>query len=177
MINRISRFILKVRTKFYCILHSNLHCQKGSTIDKYVEIDRSGRIEIGCNTSISKWVVFKNWGGYIKIGNNCTINSFSHLSGNGGIEIGNDVRIASHTTIISANHNFDKIDKPIFMQGETRELITIGDDCWIGSGARILTGVKIGKGSVIGAGSVVVKDVPEYSVVVGVPGRVIKSRK
>lgn len=54
--------------------------------------------------------------------------------------------------------------------------IKIGDDVWIGTDALILSGVKIGRGSVIAAGSVVVKDVPPYSVVGGVPARVIKYR-
>jgi acetyltransferase-like isoleucine patch superfamily enzyme len=50
------------------------------------------------------------------------------------------------------------------------------NDCWLGSGVKVLDGVTIGKGSVIGAGSVVTKDIPELSVAVGVPARVIKKR-
>jgi acetyltransferase-like isoleucine patch superfamily enzyme len=52
----------------------------------------------------------------------------------------------------------------------------IEDDCWLGSGVKVLDGVTIGKGSVIGAGSVVTKNIPPFSVAVGVPARVIKSR-
>ena len=55
--------------------------------------------------------------------------------------------------------------------------IIIEDDCWIGMGAIICPDVKIGRGCVIGAGAVVVDDIPEYSVAVGVPTKVIKSRK
>jgi acetyltransferase-like isoleucine patch superfamily enzyme len=52
----------------------------------------------------------------------------------------------------------------------------IEDDCWLGDGVKVLDGVTIGRGSVIGAGAVVTKDIPPFSVAVGVPARVIKSR-
>lgn len=53
---------------------------------------------------------------------------------------------------------------------------SIGADCWIGAGANIVGGVTIGDGCVIGAGAVVTKDIEPYSIVVGIPGRVIKKR-
>lgn len=52
--------------------------------------------------------------------------------------------------------------------------VTIGNDCWIGGNTVILAGVTIGKGSTIGAGSIVTRDIPEFSVAVGVPAKVIK---
>ena len=55
--------------------------------------------------------------------------------------------------------------------------IKIMNDVWIGTGVRILDGVTIGRGSVIGAGSVVTKSIPDYSVAVGAPAKVIKKRK
>lgn len=59
---------------------------------------------------------------------------------------------------------------------EEKAKTNIGNDVWIGNGAIIINGVTIGDGSIIGAGAVVTKDIPPYSVVVGVPGRVIKKR-
>ena len=52
----------------------------------------------------------------------------------------------------------------------------IGRDCWIGEGAVILDGVTVGNGCVIAAGAVVTKDVPDFSIVGGVPARVLKRR-
>ena len=69
-----------------------------------------------------------------------------------------------------------KPEQPIMKQGVKREFVKIEDDCWIAANTVILAGVTIGKGSVIAAGSVVNKDVPPYSVVAGVPAKVIKSR-
>jgi acetyltransferase-like isoleucine patch superfamily enzyme len=115
-------------------------------------------------------------GGWIKIGNNCTVNSFAVLYGHGGLEIGNGVRISAHVVIVPMNHIYKNPAIPIWMQGETRKGIKIEDDVWIGAGAKVLDGVKIGKGSVIGAGAVVTEDIPSYSVAVGVPAKVIKKR-
>ena len=61
-------------------------------------------------------------------------------------------------------------------QQGTKKGIVIEDDVWIGSGCKILDGITIGKGSVIGAGTVCTKDVEPYSVIVGVPGKLLKRR-
>jgi acetyltransferase-like isoleucine patch superfamily enzyme len=151
-------------------------CWKGFIYFWTARVYRGGRINIGDNTRIARWCVFREYGGSITIGSNCSINSFCHFSGNGGIRIGDNVLIATQCVLISANHSFDDITKPISSQGETRAPIIIENDCWLGAGVKVLMGVRIGKGSVIGAGSVVTHDVPPYSVVVGVPGRIIKCR-
>ncbi|NLG26918.1 MAG: acyltransferase, partial [Chloroflexi bacterium] len=67
--------------------------------------------------------------------------------------------------------------RPMRDQGVAREPIVIEDDCWIASGAIVLAGVTIGRGSVVAAGSVVTHDVPPYSVVAGMPARVLRSRR
>ncbi|GGG07680.1 hypothetical protein GCM10010913_31840 [Paenibacillus aceti] len=117
------------------------------------------------------------YGGSIEIGENCSINSFCHINGNGGLKIGNNVRIATNCTLIPANHIFSDPNIPITFQGETREGITIEDDVWLGAGVKVLDGVVIGRGSVIGAGSVVNKSIPPFSIAVGIPAKVIKKRK
>ena len=170
--NSFNRFVQTIRYGKF----RNLSIKKTAIIEKDVEIDKTGYITIGEKSIIRRWTVLRTYGGYISIGNNCSINSFCHLSGNGGIEIGDNVLIASHTVIVSSNHIFINTNIPIKNQSETRKLVKIEDDCWLGSGAIILEGVTIHRGSVIGAGSVITRDVPAYSVVVGVPGRIIKKR-
>lgn len=91
--------------------------------------------------------------------------------------IGNYVMMGEDCTIITRNHRFDRIDIPMMYQGfEEEQPVIIGDDVWIGDRVTILPGVKIGNGSIIAAGAVVTHDVPEYSIVGGVPARIIKSR-
>ena len=92
--------------------------------------------------------------------------------------IGDDVMMGENVTIITRNHRFSRTDKPMMDQGfEEERPVYIGNDVWIGDKATILAGVKIGNGCIIGAGSVVTKDVPDYSVVAGVPAKIIKNRK
>jgi acetyltransferase-like isoleucine patch superfamily enzyme len=134
-------------------------------------------IEIGSGTWLFYHSILNTSGGWIKVGNDCTVNSFAVLYGNGGLEIGNGVRIAPHVVIAAMNHRFENPDIPIWKQRIKAEGIKIGDDVWIGAGAKVLDGVTIGRGSVIGAGAVVTDNIPPYSVAVGVPARVIKKRK
>lgn len=94
-----------------------------------------------------------------------------------GTIIGSHVMMGAEVIIFSRNHNTDKTDIPMCQQGfGPSEPVTIGNDVWIGSRVILLPGVTIGDGCVIGAGAVVAKSVPPYSVVVGNPAKVIKSR-
>jgi acetyltransferase-like isoleucine patch superfamily enzyme len=112
----------------------------------------------------------------ISIGQDTFIGPGVCIAGPGDIKIGKHCLIAAHTGIYANNHNFTDPIKPIKYQGITHKGIVIEDDCWLGHGVKVLDGVTIGKGSVIGAGAVVTKDIPAYSIAVGVPARVIKSR-
>ncbi len=113
----------------------------------------------------------------IEICEGTCIGPYSCISGPGHIKIGKRCLIASHVGIYANNHNFADLTRYICEQGITRKGIVIEDDCWLGSGVKVLDGVTIGQGSVIGAGAVVTKNIPPYSVAVGIPARVVSSRK
>ena len=103
-----------------------------------------------------------------------------------GIYFGNNILIATGAYIRAGNHSFDHTDTPINTQGHFAHTITFQDkeysivienDVWIGANACILSGAHIGKGSIIAAGAVVTnKQFPPYSIIGGVPAKVIKSR-
>ncbi len=121
-------------------------------------------------------------GAYFGDGSEIEIGDYSGIGINcqtcGPIKIGNDVMMGPEVIILTQNHKFDRLDIPMWQQGfRPPEQVVIGDDVWIGSRAIILPGIRIGKGAIIGAGAVVTKDVPEYAVVGGNPGKVIKFRK
>ena len=86
--------------------------------------------------------------------------------------------IASFVSMYAANHNFEDPNIPIRDQGmTTKGGIKIEDDVWIGTHVVILDGITIGKGSVISAGSIVTQDVEPYSIVAGVPAKIIRYRE
>ncbi|MDJ0687947.1 MAG: DapH/DapD/GlmU-related protein [Xenococcaceae cyanobacterium MO_188.B32] len=114
--------------------------------------------------------------GYIEIDECVYIGPYSCVAGPGPVKIGKSCLIGSHSGIYGNNHNFADPKHEIREQGITFKGITIEEDCWLGTGAKVLDGVTIGQGSVIGAGAVVTKDIPSYSVAVGVPAKVIAQR-
>lgn len=118
---------------------------------------------------------------YIGFKNSVTIGQYCHINENVFIQsaiIGSHVMIAPNVSILKSSHNFKFTDIPMIKQGESEGLAPIiCDDVWIGRNAVILPGIKIGKGSIIGAGAIVTKNVEEYSIVGGVPAKLIKKRR
>lgn len=94
--------------------------------------------------------------------------------------IGDLTMLAADVQIVANDHGFERSDLPIRVAPQTINptLITtkIGADVWIGQRAIVIHGVNIQRGSIVAAGSVVTKDVPRYSIVAGVPAKVIKMR-
>ena len=105
-----------------------------------------------------------------------SIGEYSFIAANGGVRIGPNVVIGHHVSVITSNHRFDDPMRPIAEQGVQLRSIEIGDNVWVGSGARILAGVTIGDGAVIGANSVVTRSVAPGAVVAGVPARWLRQR-
>lgn len=112
----------------------------------------------------------------ITVGDHVSFNEYDWIDGNGGIEIGNYVSIGPRVSIVSFEHGHEDIEVPIKRQKKVYNKIKIEDNVWIGAGAFIKSGVTIGMGSIIGAGSVVLHDVEPYSIVGGVPAKVLKKR-
>lgn len=137
---------------------------------------------IGTNVSVGSPFIC-DYGCNIYLGSNVSINMNCTFVDCNKITIGNNVLIASNVQIYTATHpielnerltpNWNKESGEYFCRTYALP-VTIGDGCWIGGGVIILHGVSIGNGCVIGAGSVVTKDIPENSVAVGNPCRVIR---
>lgn len=112
----------------------------------------------------------------ISIDERTYIGPYVCMWGPGNIKIGKNCLIAAHTGILANSHVFDEPIRNLEDKCVARQGIIIEDDCWLGHKVTVLDGVTIGKGSVIGAGAVVARDIPPYSVAVGIPARVVKSR-
>jgi len=162
---------------------SNIFVGQNSTICKHsvLEVDAidlsESKIVIGDHTLISSFVILRTYGGAIRIGDSCFINSFSALYGHGDLVIGNNCLIEPQVTVIPVNYGFKNRDIPFRQQTPTMKGITIGDDVWIGAGVTILDGCTIGDGCIVGAGAVVTKSVEPYTIVAGVPAKKIGMRE
>lgn len=119
-----------------------------------------------------------NFGGGldIEIGDNSDIGINANIPGN--TIIGDNVLMGPNCYIFASNHEFKDVNIPMKKQGFTeKKQAIIGDDVWIGRNVTLTPGRHISSGTIVGAGCVLTKDFPEYSVVGGNPGRLIRMRK
>lgn len=164
------------------VRHRNAHIHPSCRISPEARIcPRDGLIEIGAESQVALGAAVQ---GNVRIGDHSSVQAYTSLVGygkpddlNGRITIGSGVRIAPYVFIIAANHRFEDPERPIYQQGLAYAPVTIEDDVWIGARVAVTAGVTIGRGSVIGAGAVVTRDIPPYSIAVGVPAKVVKSRR
>ena len=151
-------------------------------IDSFVHLEGisdhpEGGIELGDGNYVHNFsVISATYSGYVRTGRDCSFNPGTQIFGAGGVEIGDNVLVGGMTAIIGYSHEFEDHAQPIFQQPITAKGIRIGDDVWLGAHVTVLDGVKIGDGSVVGAGSVVTHDVPPYTIVAGVPARLLRAR-
>lgn len=126
-------------------------------IDKGVDIRAAGRLEVGDNVVLSRNVL---------------------INAAGSVNIGHNVMIGYSSKILSANHSIPSAGKgPIRLSGHNLKPVVIEDDAWIGANAVVLPGVRIGRGAVVAAGAVVTKDVGPYTIVGGIPAKLIRERE
>lgn len=144
------------------------------SVNKKPLIVNRGYLELGdevrvwSNINLSK--IFVEEGAKLIVGRNSRING-AHISASTEVRIGENVRIAPYVIII--DDDYHDVQDHFGAQGK-KSPITIEDNVWIAMSAKILKGVTVGKGSVIATSAVVTKDVPPFSIVAGVPAKVIK---
>lgn len=155
--------------------HYRMTKGKKGLLIRYILLKTLGK-SIGENVSIHSGVYMFNVE-ELSIGDNVSIHPMSYIEAKGGVTISSDISIAHGVTILSVNHIFSDPLLPIKDQGIVYKETKIESDVWIGAKASILAGVTVGKGSVIAAGAVITKDIEEYVVVAGIPGKIISKRK
>ncbi len=153
-------------------------------ISDHVEINALSKkgIVMGDNVSIHRQTiiectgVIRELGEGLTIGNNVGIAQNCFIQVRGFVSIGSNVMFGPNVSIFSENHGFERTDVPMIKQTTVRKGVVIEDDVWLGTQSVILDGVTIGKGSIVAAGAIVNVNVPPYSIVAGVPAKIIKSR-
>lgn len=157
-------------------IHIGNHCRIARQAIIRANTDDCKSIFLGDNVSVQENSLISANRGHVAIGDNSWLGPNSVVYGNGGVDIGKNVLVASHCVINTVSHNFSCTEMPMNDQGTNIDPVIIEDDVWIGTGAVILQGVCIGRGSIIGAGSVVTRSIPPFSIAVGVPARVTGNR-
>jgi acetyltransferase-like isoleucine patch superfamily enzyme len=136
----------------------------------------AGRLVVGPWCWIGDGVALRSHVGRITVGAKVVIGGGTTVNSHLDVSIGDGVLIADDVHITDFDHRTERLDVPIKDQGIVTAPVRIGPDVWLGRGVTVLRGVDIGRGSVIGAHSVVTRDIPAYSVAVGAPARVVRSR-
>ena len=165
------------RPRWYIRLLAPLyqHRGRGSKIYHSVRMDTPPyrRFWLGRQSVVESYCCINNAvgdvtiGDYTRIGIHCTVI--------GPVCIGSHVNLAQGITVTALNHIFKDSSRRIDEQGVSTKPVVIGDDVWIGANAVILPGVTIGSHCVVAAGAVVTKDVPNHTLVGGIPAKVIKN--
>jgi len=145
---------------------------------KYIKIEKGFTTGIGCRLEAYPEDGIKTT---LFVGENVQINDYVHITAMKKVQIGNNVLLASKIYISDCSHGFygnspihSHPDIPPMQREYNINGIEIMDNVWIGESVSVLPGVTIGKGAIIGANSVVSKSIPEYTIAVGSPARVIK---
>lgn len=164
------------RPRWYVRLLAPLyqHRGKGSKIYGSVRMDTPPyrKFSLGTHSVVESYSCINNAVGDVVIGDHTRIGIHNTIIG--PVTIGSHVNLAQGITVTALNHNFENIKERIDSQGITTKQVVINDDVWIGANAVILPGVTIGRHAVVAAGAVVTTDVPENTVVGGVPAKIIK---
>jgi acetyltransferase-like isoleucine patch superfamily enzyme len=153
-----------------------------AAIDDNVLLDASGTGEegmtLGDQVIVSRNCIIQGKSGPVSIGDKADIGANTLLTSGGGIDIEPSVLIAGNCYIGGSRYFTKRLDIPIMEQGwYTRGPVRIGTGSWLGANVTVLDGVRIGKGCIVGAGSLVTKDLPDNTVAIGKPARVVRFRK
>lgn len=152
-----------------------------TVIDDNCLLDAKGEentgIRIGSGVFIGRNSILSCKNGDIVLEDNVNIGFNSEVFSGNNVTIGRDTLVAAYCYFIGGDHDAASMDTAVLHQGSTARGIRIGSNGWFGAGVKVLDGVTVGEQCVVGAGAVVTKDLPAYSVSLGVPARVIRDRR
>lgn len=162
----------KINLKLLHHLGKGVILEDGVLIFHPENISISDNVYVGHNTILKAY--YKN---KLIIGEGTWVGQQCFFHSAGGINIGKNVGIGPGVKIITSSHMDSTPNEPILHQSLKFTPVTIEDNSDLGINSVIMPGVTIKKGTQVGAGAVVTKSFPEYSVIAGVPARLIRVRK
>lgn len=135
-----------------------------------------GRLEIGRWVHIGDGNSIRCHEGSLRIGDKVVMGKENTVNCYLDVEIGAATIVADWVYVTDFDHVIVDVHRPIKDQGIVKSPVRIGPDCWVGVKVSVLRGTRIGRGCVLGAHAVVRGDIPEFSVAVGAPARVVRNR-
>jgi galactoside O-acetyltransferase len=150
----------------------------GLRLDTGIRITGWGNISMGDNVSVMRLCALHAHNGKLRIGSNVSINVNSCIvpADGGRVDIADDVLIAQNVVIRASDHRHDAIDRPINRQGHIGGEIHIEEGAWIGANSVVTRDVRIGAHAIVAAGAVVTRNVAPFTIVGGVPAKLIRHR-
>lgn len=168
-------------------LNNLRHISFGANVilDDYVEIQglSTGGVCLGNNVSLGRGCLVRPTGNYggrvgqgLSMGDGSSMGPFGYIGCSGRVTIGCNVMMGPRVSIFAENHITRDVNRPIRDQGVYWDPVVIEDDVWLGSNSVVLPGVRVGQGAVVASGAVVTRDVEPFTVVGGVPARLLRRR-
>jgi acetyltransferase-like isoleucine patch superfamily enzyme len=152
----------------------------GVTIDDLVVLDAKGTanrgIDIGNGVFLGRGTILSCKDGDIALGDHTNLGFHCEIFSGSSVTVGAHGLFAAQAYLVGGGHEFEAADVAVVDQPRTSRGIALGDNVWLGTGAKVLDGVRIGKGAVIGANAVVTADVPEGVIAAGVPAKALRRR-
>jgi acetyltransferase-like isoleucine patch superfamily enzyme len=150
------------------------------TIDDLVVLDAKGTanqgITLGHGVFLGRGTILSCKDGDITLGDHVNVGFHSEIFSGSSVTVGRHGLFAAYTYLVGGGHEFEATDRAVLEQPRSSRGITLGDNVWLGAGAKVLDGVRLGNDVVVGAGAVVTADLPDGAVAVGVPARVVRRR-
>jgi len=149
-------------------------------VDDLVLLDAKGTtnegITVGRGVFLGRGTILSCKDGDIVLGDSVNIGFHSEIFSGSIVRVGRDGLFAAYTYLIGGGHEFERAGMPVIEQRRTSRGIVLGDNVWLGTGAKVLDGVSIGSDVVVGANAVVTEDLPDGVVAAGIPARVLRRR-
>ena len=133
-------------------------------------------ITLGQGVFLGRGTILSCKDGDIVLGDHVNIGFHSEIFSGSSVTVGRPGLFAAYTYLVGGGHEFERGDLAVLEQPRSSRGITLGDNVWLGAGAKVLDGVRLGDDVVVGAGAVVTSDLPAGAIAVGIPARVVRTR-
>lgn len=152
----------------------------GVTIDDLVVLDAKGSsnrgIDIGDGVFLGRGTILSCKDGDIRLGDHTNVGFHCEIFSGSTVTVGRHGLFAAQAYLVGGGHEFESGDVAVIDQPRVSKGIALGENVWLGTGAKVLDGVRIGSDVVVGANAVVNMDLPDGAIAAGVPARVLRRR-